>query len=568
MNAQDLPLQSRREAGLFEALNRVQAIIEFDLEGRILSANDLFLKVMGYRLDELVGLHHRLFCDPVEVAGDAYRQFWQALGEGRMHEGQFHRYAKGGRTVWLQASYNPIFGDDGRPERIIKFATDISDAKLHQATLEGITQALDRAQAVIEFDLGGRVLTANANFLAAFGYSLEEVRGQHHRIFCPPEYSRQPEYAAFWHRLGRGEFDVGVYQRLDKHGRAVWIQASYNPVLDPDGKPFKVVKFATDITEAKLRAAEFEGQSDAISRSQAVIEFDMQGRVLGANTNFLRTLGYTSEEIVGQHHQMFCDPEHVKTSAYRNFWADLSEGKFQTGRFQRIGKHQAEVWIRATYNPIYGMDGKPFKVVKFAMDVTDEVRRTRAVEEKVKAITGVLDELSASVDSISGSTQRSTELAQQTQREAGSGEQVLRRSQEAITAIQTSSHEVREIISTITQLASQTNLLAFNAAIEAARAGEHGLGFSVVADEVRKLAEKSAQAASEIANLINQTVARVDEGGRLSDQVAVAFGQIVESVGDTNRSIAQIHDATVEQASATRQAASLLSELVLETSRT
>ena len=215
MNAQDLPLQSRREAGLFEALNRVQAIIEFDLEGRILSANDLFLKVMGYRLDELVGLHHRLFCDPVEVAGDAYRQFWQALGEGRMHEGQFHRYAKGGRTVWLQASYNPIFGDDGRPERIIKFATDISDAKLHQATLEGITQALDRAQAVIEFDLGGRVLTANANFLAAFGYSLEEVRGQHHRIFCPPEYSRQPEYAAFWHRLGRGEFDVGVYQRLD-----------------------------------------------------------------------------------------------------------------------------------------------------------------------------------------------------------------------------------------------------------------------------------------------------------------------------------------------------------------
>ena len=445
MDMQDLPRHTRREAALFEALDRVQAMIEFDLAGHVVSANELFLRAMGYSLEEIVGRHHRIFCDPAETAGAAYPQFWHALREGQVHSGQYRRCAKGGGTVWLQASYNPVLGEDGRPERIIKFATDV--------------------------------------------------------------------------------------------------------------------------TEARLRNAEFEGQSQAISRSQAVIEFDMQGRVLSANSNFLRTLGYTAEEVVGQHHQMFCDPEHVKSAVYRHFWADLAEGKFKSGRFQRIGKHHAEVWIQATYNPIFGLDGKPLKVMKFAMDVTDDVRRERVIDEKVRDIAGVLDELSASVDSISASTRRSSDLAQETQHEAGSGGQVLRRSQEAITAIQTSSQEVREIIDTITQLASQTNLLAFNAAIEAARAGEHGLGFSVVADEVRKLAEKSAQAAREIATLINQTVARVDEGGRLSEQVAAAFEQIVKSVGHTTQSIAQIHDATSEQATATRQAANLLSELSNRTSR-
>lgn len=567
MNPKDLPPQTRHQEALVEALDRVQAMIEFDLQGRILTANALFLSTMGYTLDEVIGQHHRLFCDPSDAADPAYLQFWQSLREGHPHSGQFSRRAKDGRTVWLQASYNPVFGADGQPERVIKFATDITIAKEREAMLEGITAALDRVQAVVEFDLDGKVLAANGNFLKTFGYALHEVLGQHHRTFCTPEYAQQPEYAAFWQRLGRGEFDAGVYQRRDKHGRDVWIQASYNPVLDPQGKPMKVVKFATDVTGVRMKNAEFESQSQAISRSQAVIEFDLQGQVLNVNNNFLRTLGYTAQEVIGQHHKLFCDPEHVRSAAYRHFWADLAEGHYKSGRFQRIGKHGAAVWIQATYNPIFGLDGKPFKVMKFAMDVTDDVRREQAINNKVQAITGVLDELSASVDSISASTRQSNELALQTQREAARGGQVLLRSQEAIGAIQTSSQAVHEIIETITELAGQTNLLAFNAAIEAARAGEHGLGFSVVADEVRKLAEKSAQAAHSIAALISQTVTRVDEGRRLSDDVAAAFGQIVDSVGKTTTSIAQINDATAEQAVATRQVAGLLNELASQSQR-
>ncbi len=550
-----------QQVALLAALERTQAIIEFDLSGKVIRVNGLFLQTMGYSEAEVLGQHHRMFCEPAYAASDAYQQFWQRLGSGDICAGEFRRIAKGGLPIWLQASYNPVLDAQGHVASIVKFATDITATKLQNAEFEGRMKAVDRVQAVIEFTLDGRIINANDNFLGTFGYALDQIRGQHHRIFCKPEYARSPEYLAFWERLGRGEFDAGIYNRLNAQGQDVWIQASYNPIFDADGRPCKVVKFATDITETRLRNAEFEGKIDAISRSSAVIEFDLQGNVLAANPNFLRAMGYTQTEVVGQHHKMFCDPELVKSSAYRNFWADLAEGKYQAGRYQRVGKHDAEVWIQATYNPILDVHGRPYKVVKFAMDVTEQVKKEEMIQRKVAEISKVLDELSQSIDSISASSERSNQLAQETQRTANTGSQVLQRSQEAILEIQKSSRDVHEIIDTITDLASQTNLLAFNAAIEAARAGEHGLGFSVVADEVRKLAEKSALAAREISKLITQTVARVDEGGRLSEQVAGSFGQIVESVDNTSKSIGMIHEATREQADATRHVSELLNEL-------
>lgn len=439
--------------------------------------------------------------------------------------------------------------------------TEATDPNLRNLEQDAWLDAIHRVQAVIEFDLQGRVITANRNFLDTFDYQLEDIRGQHHRIFCDPAYASSMEYLAFWDRLGRGEFNAGEFRRRGKNGADIWIQASYNPILDKNGRPLKVVKFATDITAIKRRNAEFEGKIDAISRSQAVIEFDLQGNILGANSNFLRTLGYTNQEIVGQHHRMFCDEALVQSPEYRNFWANLAEGKFQAGRFRRNGKHGAEVWIQATYNPIIDVNGQAYKVVKYAMDVTDQVRLEKAVREKVEGISQVMEELSASIDSISGSSSKSSELALRTQQEAADGSRLLRQSRDAILEIQKSSQDVHEIIRTISDIASQTNLLAFNAAIEAARAGQHGLGFSVVADEVRKLAEKSALAAREISKLITQTIARVDDGGRMSAQVEEAFSQIMNSVTSTTESIAQIHAATTEQAVATRDVSTLLNEL-------
>jgi len=234
---------------IHEALDRVQAIIEFDLDGTIVRANQNLLDLMGYTLDEVAGRHHRILCEPGYSASPEYAAFWQELASGERHEGEFKRIGKGGRELWLRASYNRVLGPDGRPVKIVKFATDVTEARMQRATFEGMLRAINRSQAVIEFALDGTVLDANDNFLRIFGYRLDEVVGQHHRIFCEPGYSNTQEYAAFWQKLGRGEYDAGEFKRIGKDGSEIWLQASYNPVVDADGKPLKVVKFASDVTQ-------------------------------------------------------------------------------------------------------------------------------------------------------------------------------------------------------------------------------------------------------------------------------------------------------------------------------
>ncbi|WCM87789.1 methyl-accepting chemotaxis protein [Acidovorax sp. NCPPB 3576] len=554
-------LERARTTGLLAALERVQCTIEFDLAGKVQHANPLFLARMGYTLDEIVGQHHRIFCPPDVAASAAYSAMWERLAAGEIVEGVFLRLTRQADPVWLQASYNPIFDSAGRPVGVVKLATDVTQARNAQADFEGKIAAMNRVQAMIEFDLGGKVLHANPNFLKVFGYTEDEVVGQHHRMFCTPEVVRSADYARLWERLARGEVDAGRYRRVAKDGKDVWIQASYNPILDTSGKPYKVVKFATDITEETRQAAETKGKLDAIGLSQAVIEFGVDGTILTANPNFLRTMGYTLDEIRGKHHSMFCDPDFVKTQTYRDFWADLGEGKFQSARYRRIGKHDAGIWIQATYNPIFDVEGRVYKVVKFAVNVTEQVERETAVSQKVRDIGAVLHAISTSIQQVARSSERSADLATQTQREAGQGHQVLARSREAIAAIEQSSTDIRDIVATIGEISSQTHLLAFNAAIEAARAGPHGIGFSVVADEVRKLAEKSALAAQEISKLVGSSVARVAEGGRLSEEVGAAFSRILAAVDSTSQSIGEIRNAMLAQETSTQDVVVLLDKL-------
>ena len=256
-------------------------------------------------------------------------------------------------------------------------------AKRRQAELEAQVAALHRVQAVIEFDLDGTILQANDNFLQALGYQLDEIQGRHHSMFVDPVLANSQEYRDFWARLGRGEYDAGQYRRLGKGGREIWIQASYNPVLDGNGRPYKVVKFATDITAQVQQAADFSGQLAAINKSQAVIEFSLDGRILSANDNFLATTGYTLEDVRGQHHSMFVEPAQRQTEEYRRFWEKLGRGEYDAGQYRRIGKGGREVWIQASYNPIFDVNGRPFKVVKYATDITAQVRDTHAMQQAV-----------------------------------------------------------------------------------------------------------------------------------------------------------------------------------------
>jgi methyl-accepting chemotaxis protein len=372
--------------GQIAAINRSLAVIEFRLDGTILRANDNFCRALGYGADEIVGQHHAMFVPPEQRDSAEYRAFWDRLGRGEYDAGQYCRVAKGGREIWIEASYNPIFDSHGKPMKVVKYATDITEARRRAADFQGQIAAISKAQAVIEFTLDGIILNANDNFCRALGYSLKEIQGQHHGMFVDPTYRASHEYRVFWDKLARGEYDSGQYKRFSKSGKEVWIQASYNPIYDINGKPFKVVKYATDVTEAKLKAADYEGQLAAIGKAQAVIEFDLKGNILNANDNFCRAMGYVIDEIRGQHHRLFVDAETSMSAEYRTFWDKLARGEYDSGQYKRIAKGGREIWIQASYNPIYDMNGKPFKVVKYATDITEAKLKAANYEGQFAAI--------------------------------------------------------------------------------------------------------------------------------------------------------------------------------------
>jgi methyl-accepting chemotaxis protein len=229
--------------------------------------------------------------------------------------------------------------------------------------------------------MDGTIITSNANFLNVLGYTLEEVKGKHHRIFCEKSYASSPEYKQFWEKLNRGEFDSGEYKRIGKNGKEVYIQATYNPIFDSNGKPVKVLKIATDVTKQKLMNAEYEGKISAIDKSQGTIEFNMDGTIITSNANFLNVLGYTLEEVKGKHHRIFCEESYASSPEYKQFWEKLNRGEFDSGEYKRIGKNGKEAYIQASYNPILDLNGKPVKVLKIATDVTEQ---KRLEEERTK----------------------------------------------------------------------------------------------------------------------------------------------------------------------------------------
>jgi methyl-accepting chemotaxis protein len=398
-------LQSNALEGKLAALDKVQAVIEFSLDGTVITANENFLKTLGYTLDEIKGQHHRMFCDPAYTRTAEYEGFWAKLRRGDFDAGVYKRIDKNRNDIWIQASYNPVFDGSGKVERIVKFATDVTKQKNLSAEADGKLEAISKAQAMIEFKVDGTVLSANENFLNTLGYTLDEIRGHHHRMFCEPSYTQTPEYEQFWAKLRRGEFDAGVYRRVGKNSKEVWIQASYNPIFDANGKVSKIVKFATNITEQKNKGAEADGKLNAISKAQAMIEFALDGTVIAANENFLKTVGYSLDEIKGQHHRMFCEPAYTQTSEYEGFWAKLRRGEFDAGAYRRVGKNGREVWIQASYNPIFDANGRVAKVVKFATDITEQ---RQASDELARLMTEVQETMGAVAE---GDLTRSIESA-------------------------------------------------------------------------------------------------------------------------------------------------------------
>ncbi|MEH2520381.1 methyl-accepting chemotaxis protein [Bradyrhizobium sp. AZCC 1610] len=542
---------SSADKALADALGRSQAVIEFGMDGTILTANDNFLKALGYSLGEIQGKRHSMFVDPSERDSASYRDFWAALKRGEYQAAEYKRIGKGAKQVWIQATYNPVLDGNGKPFKVVKFATDITARKIKSMEDAGQIAAINRAQAVIAFEMDGTIVTANENFLKALGYTLAEIQGKHHSMFVDSSERDSAASREFWARLNRGENQSAEYKRIGKGGREVWVLASYNPVLDEKGKPFRVVKFATDITSQKLATADLAGQIAAIGKSQAVIEFNMDGTIIGANQNFLKTVGYALDEIRGRHHSMFVDPSERDGAAYREFWAALNRGEYQAAEYKRIGKGAKEIWIQASYNPILDLNGKPFKVVKYATDTTAQVlvrmgnERVRGMMETVAA---GAEELNASVREISEAMTKSRETAATAVGRVEAADTQAKRLNEAAQAMS----GIVELIGNIT---GQINLLALNATIESARAGEAGRGFAVVASEVKNLATQAKQATDKIGQEIgNLNGISGDVVGAL-DSIRQAIQGVSEYVTATAAAVEEQSTVTSEMSSSMQRAA-------------
>ncbi|MFM5615312.1 methyl-accepting chemotaxis protein [Aeromonas veronii] len=416
-----------------------------------------------------------------------------------------------------------------------KLKAELQACQMQLAQAQAFIDAVKVGVATISFTPSGEILEANPLFLNVVGYSEQEVIGKHHRIFCDAHNAQSSSYAQFWEQLRQGHSHSGIYQRIDKHGRELWLEATYFPVK-VEGKVVRVVKIASDITESYQQLSRQKAIISALDRALAIIEFTPKGEIVTANQNFLSCVGYSLSQLKGQHHRLFCDESFYREQPH--FWDDLAHGQLKSGLFSRRDSHGNEIWLEATYNPIKDESGKVVKVIKFASEVTERIKRAQAVSEAANIAQTISQETTRFAETgselLAASVAISSAISEQVSRTSG-----------LIGQLNEQSKSIEAIVSTISSIAEQTNLLALNAAIEAARAGDQGRGFAVVADEVRQLAARTSLSTGEIASVVQKNRELTAQITGNINEVATSAQRGKEQIGEVSGVMSQIEQGAI-----------------------
>lgn len=486
------------QKGMIDAISRSMAVIEFNLDGSIIAANDNFLKTTGYSKEEILGEHHQMFCEPEYARSLEYRQFWDKLNRGEFHSGEYRRVGKDGKEIWISASYNPIFNKAGKPYKVVKFATDITSARLE---LKVRTDIMNLTSIVSEADLRGDILSINEKFIEVSKYSREELIGKPHNTTRHPDMAKEV-FKEMWGTIGRGKMFRGIIKNRAKDGTPYYVDAVIAPIMGDNGKPKKYLGVRYDITESEIERQNMRGLFRAVDSSFAYIEFDTQGNVLMANKNFGDVMQYAIDEVKGRHHRQFCPPDVVNSQDYAQFWPDLAAGRAKSGIFKRINRAGQEIYLQAVYSPITDETGRVVKVCKIALDVSEQQRMIISIQETATALSSASAELTATASEMTNtanrthqeSTQASNaaqdvashvqtvatnmeemvasikEIARSTNESSQMAKSTLQKAHESnqtVTKLGLSSQEIGDVIKVISSIAQQTNLLALNATIGA-----------------------------------------------------------------------------------------------------